>query len=93
MLEDRLLLLHYNGSRKRRDCSQYPMISHLTDDKDLRGFISGRLGFSGHDLFEELLEHPHEGLVILGAEHLGNKDTSFLEEFTGQLERVKRQLS
>ena len=38
------------------------------------------------DSFEELVENPHEALVVLGPEDFGNEGASLHQELGGQLE-------
>jgi hypothetical protein len=56
----------------------------LTNHKDLSGLCTRCLWFGGVDFLKELLEDPHQSLVVLGPEHLGNEPSSLLEEFTSQ---------
>lgn len=64
----------------------------LADDKDLGGLVSGGLWFGGLHLPEELLEDPHERLVVFGAEDFGDEGAAFGQELAGQLERHQRQV-
>ena len=41
------------------------------------------------NLPEELVEDPHQRLVILRSEHLGDKPASFAKKFGGKLEAVQ----
>jgi hypothetical protein len=38
--------------------------THLTNDKNLGGFVTGSLWFGGMNFLEELIENPHQGLVV-----------------------------
>ena len=53
---------------------------YLAHDENLSGFVTGGLRLGGVDLFEELLEHPHEPVVILRSENLRNKPSTRAEE-------------
>ncbi len=55
----------------------------LADDKDLGGLVSGGLWFGGLHLPEELLEDPHERLVVFGAEDFGDEGAAFGQELAG----------
>lgn len=44
------------------------------------------------DLPEHLMEDPEEGLVILGAEDLGDEPTALVEELNGQFQSGEGQL-
>ena len=64
-----------------------------SDDKDFGGLVTGRLGLGGLHLPEELLEDPHEGLVVLGAKDFGDKSPSFSKKLAGELERHEGEMS
>ena len=53
--------------------------------------MSGRSRLGGVDAFEELVEDPHERLVVLGAEHLGDEGAALHQELGGELEGVERE--
>lgn len=63
----------------------------LTHDEYLGGLVTRRLRFGRVDLLEELLEHPHDGVVVFGAEHLGDEPAALLEELGRKLERLQHQ--
>ena len=44
--------------------------THLTNDKNLGGFVTGSLWFGGMNFLEELIENPHQGLVVFWTKHL-----------------------
>lgn len=64
----------------------------LTNNKDLCRFVPGCLGLGDMDLPEHLMEDPEEGLVILGAEDLGDEPTALVEELNGQFQSGEGQL-
>ena len=45
------------------------------------------------NLLEELLEDPHEGVIIPRTKDFGNKGASFHKEFRGELEGLEYQRS
>lgn len=65
----------------------------LTDDKDLCRLISRRLWLGGLHFVEKLLKDPDKWLIVFGAEHLGDKRSTFGQELTGQLEGHEGQMS
>lgn len=65
----------------------------LTDDEDLGRLIPGCLWLGGLHLLEELLEDPKQWLVVFGAEDLGDKGATFVQEVTGQLQGHEGQMS
>ena len=64
----------------------------LTDDKDLSRLVPGGLGLGGLHLLEELLEDPEQRLVVLGAEHLGDKRAALGQELAGQFQGHESQV-
>ena len=60
-------------------------------DEYLGGLVTRRLRLGGLHLLEELLEDPHDGVVVLGAEDLRHKPAVLLQELRRQLERLQRQ--
>lgn len=58
----------------------------LTDDEDLGGLVPRGLRFGGLNLLEELLEDPHERLVVFGAEDFRDERAALREELAGQFE-------
>lgn len=65
----------------------------VTDDEDLGGLVTGSLRLGGLHLLEELLEDPHQGLIVFGAKDFGDKGPSFCEKLAGQLERHEGEMS
>ncbi len=45
----------------------------LADDEDLGRLHARRVRLGRVDALEELLQHPHQRLVVLGAEDLGHE--------------------
>ena len=58
----------------------------LTDDENLGGLVSGRLRFCGLHFFKELLEHPHDRVVVLGAKHFGYEPATLFQELGSKFE-------
>jgi len=50
----------------------------LAHHEDLGRLISGRLGLGSLDLFEKLLEHPNDRVVVFGSEHFCDEPTTLL---------------
>lgn len=58
----------------------------MADDKDFSRLITRCLRFGGLHFPEELLEDPHEWLVVFGAKNFGDESCSFVKKLTGELQ-------
>ncbi|EPE02974.1 hypothetical protein F503_08851 [Ophiostoma piceae UAMH 11346] len=61
-------------------------------DEDFGRHVARRRRLGGLDLGEQLVEHPHERVVVLGAEDLGDKGAALDEELGGQLHGLQHEL-
>ena len=64
----------------------------LADDKDLGTLLARAGGLERLDLFEELVEDPHEGVVVRRAEHLRDEGATGAQELGGKLARHEDEL-
>ena len=69
------------------------LVLTLADDEDLSRFVPGGLRLGGLHLLKELLEDPEQRLVVLGAEHLGDKGATLVRELRSQLQGHECQVS
>ncbi len=74
------------------------MLCSTTKESVLKQFcqrrqLPRRLGFRSKDLLEQLVEHPHQGVVVLGSEHFCDKPPTLLQELRGKLERTESEFS
>jgi hypothetical protein len=65
----------------------------LADDEDLGRDVTGRRRFGGFDLGEQLVEDPHQRVVVATSEDFCHERSSLLQELGGQLEGLQRQLA
>ena len=63
----------------------------LANDEDFSRDITRGGGLGGLNLAEELLEDPHEGVVVARAEDLGHKGALFDKKLSGQLEGLEHE--
>lgn len=59
----------------------------MADNKDFGGLVTGRLRFGGLHFLKELLEDPHEWLVVFGAKDFGDESSSLVKKLTSELQR------
>ena len=57
----------------------------LANDEDLGRLVTRSLRLRREDFLEELLEDPHQGVIIFRSEHFGHEPTAFPHEFGRQL--------
>lgn len=65
----------------------------MTDDKDLSRFVTGGLWFGGLDLLKELLEDPHERLIVFRPKNLRDKRPALVEKLAGEFESHQGEVS
>lgn len=79
-----------------RKCAAVVWNSHravtLADNKDFGRLVTGCLRFGGLHFLKELLEDPHEWLVVFGAKDFGDKSSSFVEKLTSELQSHQGQM-